>query len=544
LRQSQLLNIEVNPSVNSANNARVFVWVIFLAVLAGVVLARVHLLGLPLERDEGEYAYTGQLLLQGIPPYQLAYSMKFPGTAAVYAVLMSIFGETSCGIHLGLIIINVVTTLLILLIGRRLLGEIGGITSAAAFSVLTLMPYVLGQAAHATHYVLLPAAAGCIALLGATERPSNIRLFVSGALFGVAVLMKQPGVFFALFGAVYVFGGDFAERAKLVPALLRNLLFLSGVATPLCVTGLILWQAGVFEKFWFWTITYTQQYAREVSIGVGFRVLVNHFPSIVAAAWPIWIIATIGLIRALFYDFRRTRGFLVELTFFGIMAVCGGFYFRPHYFILLLLPVSLLAGNAVTIALTAVGNRRAYASFTVILLFGLALVWPIWKERDFLFERSIAEANRMVNGTNPFPESVKIAELIREQSTPSDTIAVLGSEPQIYFYAKRHSATGYIYTYGLMEPQPFAKQMQQEMIREIESARPKFLVLVVMNRSWLVWPDSDLSIFKWAATYCDVNYDEVALINISDNGTDYYLSGHPSNVTRTPDHILVYQRKG
>jgi Dolichyl-phosphate-mannose-protein mannosyltransferase len=544
LGQSQLLNIEVNPSVKSANNARVFAWLIFVAVLAGVVLARVHLLGLPLERDEGEYAYTGQLLLQGIPPYQLAYSMKFPGTAVAYAVLMSIFGETGQGIHFGLITVNVGTTIFVLLIGRRLFGEIAGITAAAAFSVLTLMPYVLGQAAHATHFVLLPAAAGCLALLSAVNRSSNIRLVVSGTLFGVAALMKQPGLFLALFGAAYLFGRDLAERAKLRSALLRNLLFLSGVATPLFVTGLILWRAGVFEKFWFWTISYTQNYAREVPIRVGLRLLTNHFPSVVAAAWPIWVIAGIGLIGSLFYDFRRTRGFLVELTFFGIMAVCAGFYFRPHYFILLLLPVSLLAGNAVRIALTAVGNRRAYASFTVILLFGLALVWPIWKERDFLFERSIAEANRMVNGTNPFPESVRIAEFIREQSTPSDTIAVLGSEPQIYFYAKRHSATGYIYTYGLMEPQPFAKHMQQEMIQEIERARPKFVVLVVMNRSWLVRPDSDLSIFKWATTFCDVNYDEVALINISDNGTDYYLSGHPSNVTRTPDHILVYQRKG
>jgi hypothetical protein len=544
LRQSQLLNIEVNPPVNSANNARIFAWLIFVAVLAGVILARVHLLGLPLERDEGEYAYTGQLLLQGIPPYQLAYSMKFPGTAVAYAVLMSIFGETGQGVHFGLITVNLGTTIFMLLIGRRLFGEIAGITAAAAFSVLTLMPYVLGQAAHATHFVLLPAAAGCLALLSAVDRSSKIRLVISGSLFGVAALMKQPGLFLALFGAAYLFGRDLAERAKLRSALLRNLLFLSGVATPLFVTGLILWRAGVFEKFWFWTITYTQHYAREVPISVGLRVLTNHFPSVVAAAWPIWAIAAIGLIRSLFYDFRRTRGFLVELTFFGIMAVCAGFYFRPHYFILLLLPVSLLAGNAVTIALTAVGNRRAFASFTVILLFGLALVWPIWKERDFLFERSIAEANRMVNGTNPFPESVRIAELIREQSSPSDTIAVLGSEPQIYFYAKRHSATGYIYTYGLMEPQPFAKQMQQEMIQEIENARPKFLVLVVMNRSWLVWPDSDLSIFKWAATFCDANYDEVGLINISDNGTDYYLSGHPPNVTRTPDHILVYQRKG
>lgn len=36
----------------------------------------------PLERDEGEYAYAGQLMLQGIPPYQLAYNMKLPGTYA------------------------------------------------------------------------------------------------------------------------------------------------------------------------------------------------------------------------------------------------------------------------------------------------------------------------------------------------------------------------------------------------------------------------------------------------------------------------------
>jgi hypothetical protein len=38
-----------------------------------------------LERDEGEYAYAGQLMLQGIPPYQLAYTMKLPGPFAAYA---------------------------------------------------------------------------------------------------------------------------------------------------------------------------------------------------------------------------------------------------------------------------------------------------------------------------------------------------------------------------------------------------------------------------------------------------------------------------
>jgi hypothetical protein len=48
-------------------------------ILAFNFAIRWRLREMPLERDEGEYAYAGQLLLQGIPPYQLAYNMKFPG---------------------------------------------------------------------------------------------------------------------------------------------------------------------------------------------------------------------------------------------------------------------------------------------------------------------------------------------------------------------------------------------------------------------------------------------------------------------------------
>ena len=51
-----------------------------LAVLAFVVFVRLRLAGVPLERDEGEYAYAGRLILEGIPPYSIAYNMKFPGT--------------------------------------------------------------------------------------------------------------------------------------------------------------------------------------------------------------------------------------------------------------------------------------------------------------------------------------------------------------------------------------------------------------------------------------------------------------------------------
>src|SRR5207249_9857864 len=126
------------------NSLRVTVCLLLGATLIVVLAARIRLLGLPLERDEGEYAYTGHLLLDGIPPYQLAYSMKFPGTSIAYAVLMSIFGDSIVGVHVGLILVNLITGGLILFLGQYLYGRHGGIVSAAAYAVLSVMPHVLG----------------------------------------------------------------------------------------------------------------------------------------------------------------------------------------------------------------------------------------------------------------------------------------------------------------------------------------------------------------------------------------------------------------
>ena len=94
--------------------------VLFLiCIILFVVFVRIRLLEIPLERDEGEYAYMGQLILQGIPPYSEAYNMKFPGTYLMYAVIMAIFGQTIEGIHIGLMIVNCAAILLMYLLARK-----------------------------------------------------------------------------------------------------------------------------------------------------------------------------------------------------------------------------------------------------------------------------------------------------------------------------------------------------------------------------------------------------------------------------------------
>ncbi len=135
-------------------------WILVGLTILLVIVVRVRLREIPLERDEGEFAYAGQLMLQGVPPYREIYAMKLPGTYAAYAVMMAVFGQSASGIHLGLALVNVASIVMMFLLGRKLLGDAAGVASAVAFALLSLSPSVLGLAAHATHFVVLFALAG------------------------------------------------------------------------------------------------------------------------------------------------------------------------------------------------------------------------------------------------------------------------------------------------------------------------------------------------------------------------------------------------
>jgi hypothetical protein len=64
-------------------------WGLVIFILLVAIALRVHLLSVPLERDEGEYAYAGQLTLQGFLPYAKVYTMKMPGIYGAYALMMN-----------------------------------------------------------------------------------------------------------------------------------------------------------------------------------------------------------------------------------------------------------------------------------------------------------------------------------------------------------------------------------------------------------------------------------------------------------------------
>ena len=464
--------------------------ILLLVAIMFFSMIRFRLRDMPLERDEGEYAYAGQLLLEGIPPYQLAYNMKLPGTYAAYAGILALFGQSEQAVHIGLILVNAATILLVALLGRRLYGSTGGLAAGVCYALLSTSPTVLGFAAHATHFVALGAVAGAILLLDPAGR-SKWRIFAGGLAMGLAMVMKQPGASFIAFGALYLI----VKRVRVLP------IYLAGAALPFGVTCLLLWRAGVFAKFWFWTVSYGEQYGSLISPATGLLLLLGTLPKVIGPSYVLWALAGMGA-----YSLARTHRLFFTLSFLGFSfaAVCAGLYFRNHYFVMMLPAVSLLAGAGLS-STAKTFLRPALAVFVA----GVGL--SLFLQRDYLFAMDPAQASAATYGENPFPEAQRVARFLREQSPPRTRIAVLGSEPEIYFYADRPSATGYIYTYGLMEPQKYAARMQEEMIAEIEQSQPEYVVYVSSPPSWLRRKTSSDHIFVWAARFLSTRYERLEL---------------------------------
>jgi hypothetical protein len=496
---------------------------LLLLVILFFAFIRFHLRQCPLERDEGEYAYAGQLMLQGIAPYQLVYSMKLPGTFAAYALLLTIFGQTSSGVHLGLLFVNAATTVFVFLLARRLFDPVTGLIAAASYALLSTSPSVVGFAGHATHFVVFAALSGILLVLEAIERGRVWLFFCSGVLLGLAFLMKQPGILFAVFAGLYLIKSAYRDGRLNWLALAPKLGFLVlGTILPFAVTCIVLLACGSFHKFWFWTFLYSQEYASIIDLADGIHYFRINAAQVVKPSFWIWVIAAVGISALLWNRKARAHGFfLVSFLLLSFLAVCPGMYFRRHYFILLLPAITLLAGVAVTSARQRLleGRHKAWAVLPV-LVFLAAFADSVFLQRKYFFEMDPVTACRTVYGSNPFPEAVWIGDYLRTHASSGSRVAVLGSEPEIYFYSHLHSATGYIYTYSLMEQQTHALDMQKEMIAEIEAARPEYIVFVNVPASFGRLRDSQTLIFSWADDYLRSHYEKVGTADMNDT-TDY-----------------------
>lgn len=541
---------QIGPVAPRSRAKLIWELALLLFVVAASAGVRCRLLDIPLDRDEGGYAYGGRVILRGGATYEDFYTMRYPAVFGAYAAFMALFGETHRGIHLGLLVMNALNTVFMFLLGRRVADAIGGLSTAAYFAMLSLGSGTEGFSANSEQFVILFATLGAWLLLlgmGSARNPVKLALlFLSGGAMGAAYLMKQHGAMFAAFGGLTLLVAE-ARTRPLSPAMAatRVCVYGAGAVLPVVATVAHIAYTGRFEDFWFWTVTYARGYATSTPLADAAKMLESNLLYVIPPMLLIWLMALAGLGGVWIAAYRKNALFLTLFALFSIAAVSIGFYFRLHYFRLLFPTLALAAG----VGTAALARRSASARYRPAVAAGVVVVtvaYSLVMEYRPLFVMTPVEAGRVVSGRNPFPESIEIARYIRERTRPEDTIAVVGSEPQIYFYADRVAATGHLYTYPLMEVHPYAFRMQREMIEEIEASRPAYIVVPMNPTSWLVRPDSVMHLFEWLDPYLKRYYEQVGLVDIpSPLETHFYWDNEAAG--REPAsayYVLVYHRRG
>jgi hypothetical protein len=184
-----------------------------------------------------------------------------------------------------------------------------------------------------------------------------------------------------------------------------------------------------------------------------------------------WALAVFGVMGLACRKDRFPALFLAGWAIVNAAGVSVSGHFFPHYFQQLLPAIAALGGAAIW---TGRGGREP--SRWRAAVFGCLALGPLVLTALSFWTVSPALAIRSIYPHNSFEDMPAIAREIESITETDDSVFVFGTEPELLFYARRTSATRYIYLFPLFGSFPDARVRQHGVIDEISSARPSVMV--------------------------------------------------------------------
>jgi hypothetical protein len=468
------------------------------AVLATAAIAfvfvRAPFVSVPFERDEGEYAYIAQRILAGEVPYRDAFDQKPPGVFFVYAGAFLLLGQSIESIHLVMYAWTAATALVLFGCVRRLADGLAGCFAVLVFATASADPRLAANAANTEIFMLLPMVASVYCMVRALQTQSRFRWWLfCGALAAAACWFKQVAATNALYVAA-------VPAVAALRGRLRACGGLAAGATLATAPGLLaLAAAGAWHPFVDAVLLHNLQYSQTNSIAVVGELLAYRLAQQAPSLGVFWALAAVALLFPKLIG-RRSWALLAGWLVASAAGVSVGFFFRPHYFVQALPAIAALSGAVLGVAAARLLARPRIWAATLgsAALTALVVAPPILANAPIRGAGSPAAISREIYGMNPFPESLEIGKYIRRTSGPDDRVYIIGSEPQILFYAGRPSATRYIFFYPLTGNYPGVLERQRDVVAEVAAARPLYVVWSNFDASMLVDEDTEPFLFAKA----------------------------------------------
>ena len=512
-------------------------------LLSGYI--RYQFLNIPFERDEGEYCYIAQLLLEGKTPYLDFYEQKPPGLFYSYALLQAIFGNSLTGVHLAFILVNTLSILLIFGFCKQLFDTWAAAIASWSFALLSLSKMAAGFSAQAEHLIVLSFLAALFFLQKAFHQKRNFYWILSACFLSWCVLIKQSGLFFALAG--FGFGLSYYFHLRPMPFktfLKKQPLLLLGLLIPVVICLSVLYLQGAFTEMLFWVVEYPRMYIGQYDWASGLRRFLKNFYRISASYQSFWYLGGIALFALLFTkNIKLPKSWFYLLSILSFLAIIPGFRFYGHYFLLLFPGLAILIGLAFFLSQFYL-SKKLYPVVPLSLV-GIIFVLNIYHNQTYYFNHDSQQLLRTVYQTNPFWETKLISDYLKDHSQPEDQIAVWGSEPQINFYTDRKAASRHCFLLFLMGGNQRTAIWQKELIKETTEAKPRYIVKVNHPYSGNVNAKTLEIFYPWSIDYLAQHYQLIGLSEIYKDQASTLVWGKAALAQdlNSPYQLLIYQRK-
>lgn len=429
----------------------------------------------PLGRDEGEYAYSAQLLIQGVAPYQHAFIQKPPMVVYSYAFSELLLPHVFWSPRVLAILFEGGVTILIGLIAWL---EFGGAMTLPAMWLVTpmiLLPNLEMTDANVEMWMLLPLIATVAVYCYSRQNGHKKKhWFLAGFLAVTALLYKYTVVpVLAFVFVAWLWEARREGAANVVRA--AGCAMAGGVLAAVAELLFFLIHDGG-KTFWECTVVFNRYYAGTANFGL------SYFWDKCGEFWQSWWILFLMPWAVLLQPRPRTW-FWVGIFVCAVLATNGSVY--EHYYAIIMPFWTLLNVAGIRALATRLAQWMPQLSSGPGILITMAVVLlVIWPDRSWIF-RSREQFIIEKMGESPFIEAQLVADQVSRMSSPDDFVYVAGSEPEILYYARRFSPTRFVTTYSLMIPTRLAPGYQREAINDLQSNPPKLMVFVQAGNSWL-----------------------------------------------------------
>jgi hypothetical protein len=537
--------------MQASGNVRAFIgkyshfFVLFL-ILLFVAIIRIRLFSVPLDRDDGGWAYAGWLMAKNLNPYFGFYDKIFPGVFFIFAVIIKIFGNNAQGVHAGLLFINALTIIFVFLLADGIYGKWPACAAALFFGASSLSEKVLGFSANTEHFVVFFVVIAAFFIARGVMKDRLTYILMAGLSAGAALLVKQTAAINVIFFALYLPAYFVLEKdpRRLIKYLLA---YIAGSAILPAAALAYIAITGQFGNFWYLAVKFALFYAGKLDLVSGINGFLVRAPRYMASVMPFLLFAFAGYAAAVNDSGLKRHELFTGMFFLSCFAATSaGLFYREHYFILSLPAAALLTARASSSYYGLLGRwKKSFdPGFVVAAAVFACFLFYVNCEKKYLFFDTPDFICRESFRGNPFNEAPEIAKYLKAHTAPGDRIAVLGSEPEILFYAERASATGFVYMSYFTFSEDARLFFEKKAISEIEYSAPEYIVFVKVPISWMMSPATEKYIFGWCGQYLK-HYEKTGVIEMVDMyRTDYTWGKRANNYISSRGSIIeVYKRK-